>query len=235
MRYCIASAAILFFSLQVFSQGFRPDSVAYKMALDETISYNNSLAAKTSGLYTGSLYSRDYYNAKGHPFFETDSLRKGDVSYNGVLYRNVDLLYDLSHDILITKYSDDANLVLVREKIAYFKLGGHLFVGGSDATGKKFYDVLYTGKIEVLAQRKKELVPWSKTMEFVAAFVQTNSYFIHKDSSYQPVNSKRELLDILKDKKAELKDFISKNKLDFRKSFETALLRTAVYYDQIAK
>src|SRR4030095_3253272 len=235
MRYCIAFAALLFFSLAVFAQDFLPDSIVYKQALDQTGSYNNSLATKTSGLYTGSLYVRDYYRVKGHPFFETDSLQKGDVFYNGVLYKNADLLYDLSHDNLVTKYAEDANLVLVREKVTYFKLRGHLFVAGGDALGKGFYDVLYTGKIEVLVQRKKELVPWSKSMEFDAAFSQTNNYFIYKDSSYYKVNSKQDLMDVLKDKRTELEEFISKNRRDFKKKFETALLRTAVYYDQVTK
>jgi hypothetical protein len=203
--------------------------------LNQTINYNNSLATKTSGLYTGSLYVRDYYRVKGHPFFETDSLERGDVFYNGVLYKNVALLYDLSHDNLVTKYAEDANLVLVREKVAYFKLRGHLFVAGSNAVDRGFYDVLYTGKIELLAQRKKELVPWSKSMEFDATFSQMNNYFIYKDSSYYKINSKQELLDALNDKKTALKDFISKNKPDFRKNFEKALLGIVVYYDQITK
>ena len=235
MRYCIASAIPLFFSLAVFAQDFLPDSLVYEQALNQTINYNNSLATKTSGLYTGSLYVRDYYRVKGHPFFETDSLERGDVFYNGVLYKNVALLYDLSHDNLVTKYAEDANLVLVREKVAYFKLRGHLFVAGSNAVDRGFYDVLYTGKIELLAQRKKELVPWSKSMEFDATFSQMNNYFIYKDSSYYKINSKQELLDALNDKKTALKDFISKNKPDFRKNFEKALLGIVVYYDQITK
>jgi hypothetical protein len=235
MQNCIAFAALLFFSLTVFAQDFLPDSVVYKLALDQTVSYNNSVVKKTSGIYTGSLYVRDYYRVNGHPFFETDTLEKGDVFYNGVLYKNVDLLYDLSHDNLVTKYAEDANLVLVREKIAYFKLRGHLFVAGSNALDRGFYDVLYTGKIEILAQRKKELVPWSKSVEFDAAFSQTNRYFIYKDSSYYKVNSKQELLEVLKDKKTEIKAFISKTKPAFRKHFETALLRVAMYYGQIAK
>jgi hypothetical protein len=235
MRYCIAFAVILFFSSAASAQDFLPDSVVYKMALDQTINYNNSQRTKTSGLYTGSLYVRDYYRVKGHPFFETDSLQKGDVFYNGVLFKNAELLYDLSHDNLVTKYAEDANLVLVREKITYFKLRGHLFVAGSDALGRGFYDLLYTGKLEILAQRKKELVPWSKSMEFDAAFSQTNNYFIYKDSIYYKVNSKQDLMDVLKNKKDELKEFISKNKLDFKKKFEIALLRTAMYYDQVTK
>jgi hypothetical protein len=65
--------------------------------------------------------------------------------------------------------------------------------------------------------------------------MQNNNYFIYKDSSYKSVNNKREILDVLKDKKAEIKDFISKNKPDFRKDFENALVQIAKHYDQIAQ
>lgn len=237
MRYCIALAIFLFYSSLLFAQDFLPDSVLYQRALNQTFAYNNSLATKTSGLYTGRLYVRDYYNVKGHPFFQTDSFQKGEVFYNGVLYKNVDLLYDLSHDNVIVKYSEDVNLVLVPEKTGYFSLPGHLFIRGSDASpkGQGFYEILFDGKIEILVRRMKEMVPWSKSFEFNSVFLQNNNYFIYKDSSYKSVNNKKEILDVLKDKKAELKDFISKNKPDFRKNFEKALVQTAKYYDQITQ
>ena len=237
MRYCIALAIFLFSSSRLFAQDFLPDSVLYGRALNQTLAYNHSLATRTSGLYTGSLYVRDYYNVKGHPFFQTDSFQKGEVFYNGVLYKNVDLLYDLSHDNVIVKYSADVNLVLVPEKTGYFNLPGHLFIRGSDVSpgGEGFYELLFEGKIEILVKRTKEQVPWSKSFEFNSVFVQKNTYFIYKDGSYKSVNSKKEMLDVLKDKKGELKDFISNNKPDFRKDFEKALVQTAKYYDQITQ
>jgi hypothetical protein len=146
-------------------------------------------------------------------------------------------LYDLSHDNAIVKYSADVNLVLVPEKTGYFNLPGHLFIRGSDVSpgGEGFYELLFEGKIEVLVKRIKEQVPWSKSFEFNSVFMQKNNYFIYKDGSYKSVNSKKEMLDELKDKKGELKDFISKNKPDFRKNFEKALVQTAKYYDQITQ
>src|SRR5215467_11071975 len=113
MRYCIAVTIFLFSSSQLFAQDFLPDTVLYKRALDQTLTYNHSLATRTYGLYTGILYVRDYYNVKGHPFFQVDSFQKGEVFYNGMLYKNIDLLYDLSHDNVIVKYAEDVNLVLV--------------------------------------------------------------------------------------------------------------------------
>ena len=150
MRYCIAFAIFLFSSSRLFAQDFLPDSVLYQRALNQTLAYNNSVATKTFGLYTGRLYVRDYYNVKGHPFFQTDSFQKGEVFYNGVLYKNVDLLYDLSHDNVIVKYSEDVNLVLVPEKTGYFNLPGHSFIRGSDAFpgDKGFMIFCTTGKLK---------------------------------------------------------------------------------------
>src|ERR1044072_745692 len=107
MRYCIALTFFLFSLSQLFAQDLLPDTVLYRRAFDQTVSYNHSLSTRTYGLYTGILYVRDYYNVKGHPFFQTDSFQKAEVFYNGVLYKNVDLLYDLSHDNVIVKYSGD--------------------------------------------------------------------------------------------------------------------------------
>ena len=237
MRYCIAIIISFIFFSRLSAQGFLPDSSIYRIALNQTLAYNNSLATKTSGLYTGSFYARDYFKVKGHPFFQTDSFQKGEIFYNGVLYKNTNLLYDLSHDNVVTEYVDGLRLVLVPEKTSYFNLGGHSFVKRHNvfAAGEAFYDLLFKGKIEVLVHRTRKLESSLRTEEFEAVFVQLNNYYIQKDGIYYPVNDKKELLEVLSDKKPDLKSFIAKNKPDFRKHFENALLETARYYEQITK
>lgn len=205
--------------------------------MSQTLAYNNSLATKTSGLYTGSLYVRDYFKVKGHPFFQIDSFQKGEIFYNGVLYKNTNLLYDLSHNNVITEYVEGLRLILVPEKISYFNLAGHSFVRRNNvfSADEVFYDLLFGGKIEILVSRTKQLEPWVKSQEFRDVFVQKNKYYIQKNETFYRVNNKKELLDVLSDKKSDLNDFIAKNKLDFRKHFENALLETARYYEQITK
>src|ERR1700741_4412256 len=125
MRYCIAIIISFFFFPHLIAQDLLPDSAIYRISFDQTLAYNNSLATKTSGLYTGSLYVRDYFKVKGHPFFQIDSFQKGEVFYNGVLYKNTNLLYDLSNDNVILEYVEGIRLILVPEKISYFNLAGH--------------------------------------------------------------------------------------------------------------
>ncbi|MFI5185249.1 MAG: hypothetical protein ACHQF0_00835 [Chitinophagales bacterium] len=237
MRYFVASLVFLLLSSCLAAQDFLPDSVVYRLALNQTFAYNDSRIIKTSGLYTGSQYVRDYYNVKGHPFFQTDSLEKGDVFYNGVLYRNVNLLYDLSHDNVITEYSGDTKIVLIPEKTDYFILSSHFFERQADplTAGEGFYDLLLNDEIKILAKRVKRLNTYSGSPGSIPFFMEIDNYFLYKDSSYHSVNNKKELLEALKNKKAELKDFISKNKPDFKRNFENTLIQTARYYEQISK
>jgi hypothetical protein len=237
MRYCIALIISFFFFSRLFAQNFLPDSVIYRISLNQTLAYNNSPATKTSGLYTGSLYVRDYFKVKGHPFFQIDSFQKGEIFYNGVLYKNTNLMYDLSHDNVIIEYVEGLRLILVPEKISYFNLSGHSFVRRNNvfSAGEAFYDLLFGGKVEILFSRTSQLEPWVKSQEFTTEFVQRNNYYIHKNGTYYRVSNKKELLDVLSDKKTDLNGFIAKNKLDFRKHFEKALLETARYYEQISR
>ena len=237
MRYCIVIIISFFFFFRLSAQDFLPDSAIYRISLNQTLAFNNSLAAKTSGLYTGSLYVRDYFKVKGHPFFQIDSFQKGEIFYNGILYKNTNLMYDLSHDNVITEYVEGLGLILVSEKINYFNLAGHLFVKRNNvfSAGEGFYDLLSGGKFEILVRRTQKLGLWAKSTEFNNVFVPENNYYIQKDGTYYRVNNKKELLDVMSDKKTDLNAFIAKNKLDFRKHFENALLETARYYEQITK
>src|SRR6202030_107674 len=113
----------------------------------------------------------------------------------------------------------------------HFILSGHLFVRHNypSPAGEGFYDLLFEGKIAILVKRIRMLATSIRSPEFNAEFMQEDNYFLYKDSIYYSVNSKKELLNVLKDKKMELKDFISKNRPEFKKNFESALLQTARY------
>ena len=59
-------------------------------------------------------------------------------------------------------------------------------------------------------------------------------HYIKMGEKYIEVNSKGKLLDVLKDKKKELKKYISSANLDFGDAKEQAILKTVAYYDQIS-
>jgi len=61
------------------------------------------------------------------------------------------------------------------------------------------------------------------------------NYFVKKGNDYLPINKKRDLVDAYKDKKKEIREYISKNRLNKRGDKENMILKVSAYYDQITK
>jgi hypothetical protein len=70
-------------------------------------SYQDSL--QTSALiYRGSRYKYYDIGIEGHPYFKEEGNTKGNVYYNGILYRDIDLYYDLNRQEVITEHNQMA-------------------------------------------------------------------------------------------------------------------------------
>ncbi|MES1221553.1 MAG: hypothetical protein ABUT20_38995, partial [Bacteroidota bacterium] len=91
---------------------------------------------------------------------------------------------------------------------------------------------LVDGKISVYARREKQLKVSSSADED-AKYLEYNFYFIRKNDRFYKVDDKSSLLNLLIDKKDQLKKFIKANKLNFRKRLEEAIVKTTNYYIQL--
>ncbi|HEV9038201.1 MAG TPA: hypothetical protein VGQ51_16315 [Puia sp.] len=188
-----------------------------------------------SRLYNGYEYIRNGTPAKGFPFFETDSLQKAALSYDGILYRDIPLEYDLVLDkVIIRDYTGKSLISLISEKVDDFSFGTRHFRYIIAIDNPGFYEVLLSsGPITLLARREKKL-NFPSNREDQARYDQRNSYYLRIGNNFYQVDGKTALLDALKDKKDALKKFISANKLHFKKQLETSLTRTTAYYTHLS-
>jgi hypothetical protein len=205
-----------------------------------------------SRLFNGREYIRNGTPAKGSPFFESDSLQLGSLSYDGILYRNIALEYDMvSDELIIHNFAGDALISLVPEKIASFSIASHHFRYITPATVTPtpstlapaattpetgFYEELYTTpRLALLARRKKTLL-FPSSQDEQPKYIQADRYFLLIDANAYNIRNKSELLTVLKEKKDPLKKFIRKNKLSFNQQhFESSLLQTTTYYQEIKR
>lgn len=83
-------------------------------------------------IYNGSEYTAFYRNMQGHPYLVSDSLLKSDVYFDGTLYRNIPLAYNIADNQVYIRYSEQGfNIRLPNEKVSYFIINGRKFVNGS--------------------------------------------------------------------------------------------------------
>jgi hypothetical protein len=222
-------------------------SQTYAQQPSDSSLYNESLAnihqvylkeiGDNAQIYHGREFIRNGQKANGFPFYESDELIIGSVSYQGTIYPAQSIYYNLVSDELITNnYAHNAFIVLSAEKIDSFVIQHHVFV---PLVSNKFnhlekdgyYDQLYAGEPGVYAKREKRLVVGSGSEE--TKYVQHDDYFIKIKNVFYAVDGKSQLLEIFKDQEDALKKYIRTNKVNFRKDLESSLVLTTTYYSQL--
>lgn len=215
-----------------------PDSGLYRQSLANLSEAYYKVMATGSRLYTGSEYLGNGHQAKGSPFFLSDSSLRGFVVYREQRYENLDMQYDLlSGELLIRDYTHNYNIELSRENVTRFSIAHHdfwyLVPDRSSPSNMEagYYERLNGTDPALFARREKKIVIPSSVDE--QAFYQlVNSWYLLIGGRFYQVESKNGLLDILKDKKDLVKKFIREQHLNFKKEFERALLKTIEYYAQ---
>lgn len=215
------------------------DTLATSTAWNKAIRQYHTSLTPESGLYRGGEYVQfPFFFKEGHPYFDEDKMRQGSVLYNGILYRDLPLIYDLVRQMLVT--NDPYNtfkIVLINEEIDSFTIEQHIFIRFKDtlnpsAPRSGFYEQLYTGRTWLLKKEKKD-VREEVTATIDRYIDHAVSYYLKKGDTYYPVNNKRSLLRALKDKSPELKKFMRRNGLKLKEDKETTLVKVSAWYDSL--
>jgi hypothetical protein len=233
---------VLLYSPQVFSQSKQEDSTLFQTALTHTLAVYYDQLGDQSRLYNGSLYQGyNYIFREGSPyFFGSQATRVGSVEYDSMLFINVPLLYEDFRQKLVA-VDQGFRLQLINERVNSFTIAGHHFVRIFPAPRYKglsengFYEQLYSGRTAILKWTKKNMQEVLSTSDGSTWYViESESYFIHNGGSWVYIRSRKDLLNILGDRRKEIQRFIKKNKLNYKKDRDNTLIQLGGYYDQIA-
>src|SRR5258706_8102277 len=159
-----------------FSQTDQSDSSLYQQSIQNVIEVYYKSVGENSHLYNGSEYVPYNYQGNKNPYFETGTLQNAAIGYDGVVYNNVPLAYDIyKEEVIINKYNQNFRIKLVNDKITWFSVLDHTFIrivrdsSNSALPVTGFYDKLYSGTVTVLAKRKKKI---EETITLTGANVQ---------------------------------------------------------------
>ena len=242
MKLSCSVFAGIFFSIAILYQAqaqFPPDSLLFKESISNLQQIYLNEVGDNAQIYHGTQYIRNGQKAIGFPFYESENMLDGSVSYQGIIYKDAKLSYDLVTDELITNnFTHDAQIVLAPLKTDSFRIGNHIFIRLSSEKNNGlprdgYYEQLYSGIPGLYAKREKKLESGSGSEEAKYVQYNSNSYYIKMDTVYYNVDGKSSLLDVLKDKASELKKYIRSNKLNFKKNLESSLVLSTVYYSQL--
>ncbi|HEX5169552.1 MAG TPA: hypothetical protein VFW11_10280 [Cyclobacteriaceae bacterium] len=236
----VAIQVLLLGTLQ--GQHAMSDSTGVDRSMAKAVALYNVSIRDQSLLYNGIEYKPYPEPYDGHPFFESEYVEEGSVLYDGELYEDIPLQYDLITDVLILEHYDQKGYVGMvsphQHKIKSFRLLDHTFIRvAGDSTGgvlkDGFYDVLHKGTIMILVKRKKLVTEDVNFNQLMVSFPEKNNYYLVREGTYFPVKGKAGMVRVLRDKKRLLNQFVSKNRLDFQNNKEKSMAALAAYYEQI--
>lgn len=222
-----------------YGQLHKPDTAFFAKSKKNSIALYASAMQHQSRLYNGSDYVIYQSRDEEHPNFMVDDWTYGSIVYEEELYENVALQYDISIDKVITEHNRGNPIKLLDERIQRFSIHSHTFVRlkGDDSTKitEGFYDQLYDGQAKVYARHLKS---YQESLEFgkiIPRFDETTQYYIVKNGSYFPVKTKGSVLKVFIDRKQDIKEFIRKSRINFKKNRVEAMTRVTEFYDTLKK
>lgn len=241
-RAIISLLLVTLIIFKVNAQTINPDNQGEKTAAQNLESYFNIAIKQQSKLFNGAFYEFYLPRITGSAYFkESSEFTKGSVLYDGFLYQDVPLLYDLYRDLVIsTFYNGNFKFSLVSEKVTEFNIDNHHFVylnrgADTDKSIKRtgFYDLLYNGKIKVYCKRGKLMEEENDGRYANNFFVSKNAYYLEKNNMIYQFEKQASFLSLFKSEQAEMKKFLKKKGIKFKDNPEYAMVLLASYYDNL--
>jgi hypothetical protein len=225
--------------LQVCAQQQPADTAFRSIAAESAKRIAVTANASQAGLYNGADFSEPTQSSfEEFPYFDTNDWITGAVHYDGILYQDVPLMYDIHSDRLITSIPQSGREIkLITEKIDYFVVNDITFVKLSPPnleTG--FYGRMYDGKTKVYVRYKKSRQEKLDNRKINVEFPLWTRYYIVKDGKYFGVKTKKDILNVLADRKSDLKQFAQKENLRFKTNTKaSSFIKLTGFYDSITE
>ena len=166
--------------------------------------------------------------------------RQGNILYNGVLFKDVDLLYDEVADCVVIQDSTH-RIQLVNEKLKSFSILEDHFERVENNEANKtniltgFYQVLTEGKATLYKKETKQIKEkYTNNNELSTLFEITINYFIKKEGKFFEINNKKSVYTILEPYSKELNQFTKKEKLNYNRDRDFMLSSLVSHYNKIA-
>jgi len=190
-------------------------------------------------LYNGRAWKNTYYKIKGDQFLFTTDFITGNVMIDNREYKNLRLKYDIYNDELISINDHGIMLQMNKELIDRFSLNyngrSYNFKRiDSDSTGsmKGFVNILYEGKSALYVKYMKEILLLAVENKY-DLFNQVIRVYFEKEGSVYRISNKREFMGLIKDHKAEVRQFMRSNKIRLSKKIPESFKPVVEYYDKV--
>jgi hypothetical protein len=194
-----------------------------------------------AALYSGNWPQPLGFRAQNNQFFKEQDYVSGKLSYNGIVYPNVLIRWDLFRDELVVLSPSNSNIVLINENVDFAEIHGfHIFylhpdgLAGCPPAGN--YILLNSDKYLLL--EKLANTPYLSNVDskkYIYIFMLSSYFFLQKDDVYYKIYNSRKLLKALGTHRKEMKRFIHTNKYKYKRDAEKMVLEVVKEHEKLSR
>jgi hypothetical protein len=189
-------------------------------------------------LNNGRAWRNLYYKIKGDQFLYSPDFLPGSVTIEGRTFSNLKLKYDIYNDELIMITANGIIIQLNKEMVEAFSMNPDNIYNFTKLEADTlnslsgYVNVLYEGNTSLFVKYRKEILQLAVENKY-DMFNQINRIYVKKDGVISRVDTKREFLNLFKDKKQLLHAFIRSKKLKLSRKNPGSFKPVIEYYDTL--
>ncbi|KUJ63439.1 hypothetical protein AR687_03960 [Flavobacteriaceae bacterium CRH] len=184
--------------------------------------FDNTVGKENLDLNNGVLYTNPYRTTNDDNLFLNDRFEKGNVSYNGQMYYDTSLKYDIYRDILILNPQGASELIgvsLSTEKVDSFTISNRNFIKirkekytfPGFSTG--YYETsLFNENFIFYIKHSKNIQKKIKEDGIYYSSKSNNDFYLDYEKKLYYINGKSDLIKLFPEKKKQINEFYFMNR-----------------------
>lgn len=191
-------------------------------------------------LYRGRVFTPHNYHVVGSPnYHDLMILDHCQVTYDGILYKDVTLAYDVVLDQLIVMHPvHQQELILEKHLVDGFVIRDDEFVHIKESDGELtpgFYQIIYEGDTYTsFARHNKQIKRYSAGTILELRYTGTATYYVKVEGSTpQVISNQRDLFRLAAGNRSEVRRLLNREGLSFRSRPAEALAATLLLLDHL--
>lgn len=216
------------------------DSALFVRAINDAKNRYDMQMAGESAIYNGIRVYPYPPEIEGTAFFQSPDFQKATIVYGDVMYNNISMKYDLVKDEVVVSPEDKTWLLisLFSPRVSEFSFGTYKFVhlrqsDNLSSLTNGFYEVIAEGKVTAFVRHKKSIYKKVVDNYLYQRFDEKIRYYLLKTGVYFSVRNANDLFDVVREHKKEVKQFLSQNKLKFRRNPGKTIYAAVELYNRL--